>query len=63
MDRRTAPAQLAQQPAPFVLQLSIGDENALYGRRAAKLGSIERVASRTGFGVDKRKVAIDNSAR
>lgn len=63
MDRRTAPPQLAQKPTPFVLQLSLGDENALSGTHAAKFGFVEGVAARTSFGVDKRKITIDRSAR
>jgi len=60
MDRRTPSAQLAEQPAPFVLQLSLGDENALSGPLAAKLGSIECIASSMSFGVDQREVTIDS---
>ena len=63
MDRRTPPAQLAHQPLPFVLQLSLGDENALAGPRPAKLGSIECIASRMSFGVERRKVTIDRRPR
>jgi len=63
MHRRTPPAQLAQQPQPFVLQLSIGDENALSGARAPEFGSIEGVASGTSLGVDQCKVTIDSRAR
>jgi hypothetical protein len=63
IDGRTAPLQLAQKPPPFVLQLSISDEEALSGPDAAKFGSIKRVAPRTRFGVDKRKVTVDRGAR
>jgi len=61
MDKRTAPPQLTQKPTPFVPQLSVGDENALSGPHAAEFGSIERVAARTSFGVDERKVTVDRS--
>ena len=37
--------------------------NALSGSDAAKFGSIKRVAPRTRFGVDKRKVTVDRGAR
>lgn len=63
MERGTAQAQLAQQPPPFVLQLFIGDEDALSGPGAAKFGLIKRVATRTRLGVDECKVTIDSSAR
>ncbi len=58
MNRSDCAAELTQKPSPFVLQLSVGDENALSGSQAAKLGLIERVAARASFGVDKRKISV-----
>ena len=63
MDKRTALPQLTQKPTPFVPQLSVGNENALPGPDAAKFGFIERIAARTSFGVDERKITVDRSAR
>jgi len=63
MDRRTASPQLAQEPLPFVLQLSFGDRNPRSGSRAAELGFVERVATGVSFGVDGREIAIDRGAR
>ena len=63
MDSGAAPSQFAQKPTPFVLELSIGDENALSGPEAAEFGFIERVAARTSFDVDKREVTVDRVAR
>jgi hypothetical protein len=60
---RAAPAQLAQKPPPFVLQLAIGDENPLCCPDPAKFGAIKCVAPTTRLAVDERKVTVDGGAR
>jgi len=45
IERWTAAAQLTQKPPPLVLQLFVGDENALFGPDATKFGSIKNIAS------------------
>ena len=59
---RAAPAQLAQKPPPFVLQLSIGDENTLRRPDPTQLGAIKCVAPTTRLGIDERKVTVDGGA-
>ena len=63
MDSRTAPAQLAKQPLPFVLKLPVGDANALCGSRAAEFGSVECVTASSSLGIDQRKVTVDGGTR
>ena len=63
INRRTAPLQLAEQPPPFVLQLTVGHENALRRPNPTKLAAIKCVAPTTRFAVDERKVTVDSGAR
>ena len=63
IDRRAAPLQFAQQPAPFVLQLAVGRADALHASGSAKFRAIECVTSSTGLVVDESKVTVHGSAR
>jgi hypothetical protein len=63
IDERTSAPQLFQKPTPFVLQLTIGGENALDGDFAAKLGVIELVAARQCLCPNHGEVMIDGGAR
>jgi hypothetical protein len=55
--------QFSKKPPPFVLQLAIGDENALWGPNRAELGAIKCVAAGTCLYVDEREIAVDRGAR
>ena len=61
MDARAASSQLVLQPAPFILQLTIGYGDGSHPGDAAQLGSIEAVAARLRFGVDRCQVPVDRS--
>ena len=63
IDERTSTPQLFQKPTPFVLQLAIGDGNALDGGFAAKFGVIELVAARGCLCANYGEVTVDGGAR
>ena len=43
INRRAAPLQFSEKPAPFILQLAIGDADSFRGPHGTELGVIKRV--------------------
>ena len=59
----TAQLQFSEKPAPFILQLAIGDEHSFRGPNRTELGAIKGVTARKCLRVDEREVAVDGTAR
>ena len=62
VEDRTATLQVFQEPAPFVLQLSVGGGSAPDGNITAELGAIEPAISRLHLRENHGKVAVDGGA-
>ncbi len=63
MKGRTAPAQLAHEPLPFVTQLTFAHRDAHQRHHPTEFRCVEGVAATLRFGVNYGEIAIDRGAR
>jgi hypothetical protein len=61
--RRAPRGELLQEMAPFMLELSVRDEDPGSEACASELAPVERISARGGFGVDRLQIRTDGGKR